>query len=115
MNLRPLVLGLSLLAGATPVALAQQTAPQETSANDLGFSPGQMADFAGQPNESSVVYAGGPEQPQFVPGPQPYGSTVGIPAEMNGPQPAMTGYQLQLTGALAPVPNGPPANPQQKL
>lgn len=99
MNLRPLVLGLSLLAGATPVALAQQMAPQENSANDLGFSPAQMADFAGQPTESSVVYAGGPEQPQFVPG-QAYGSPAGIPTEMNGPQPAMSAYQLQLTVCL---------------
>ncbi len=93
MNLRPLVLGLSLLAGATPVALAQQMAPQENSANDLGFSPAQMADFAGQTTESSVVYAGGPEQPQYVPGQGP----AGIATEMNGPQPAVSAYQLQLT------------------
>jgi hypothetical protein len=114
MNLRPLVLGLSLLAGATPVALAQQIAPQENSANDLGFSPAQMADFAGQPNESGVVYAGGPEQPQVVPG-QSYGSPAGLPTDMNGLQPAMTGYQLQLTAGMAPASNASPANPQQML
>ncbi len=142
MNLRPLILSLSLLAVAAPVALAQQMPPQETSANDLGLSPAQMADLAGPADESSVVYAGA-EQPQFAPR-QAYAGPMAIPTDPNFAQPPMTGmppahqpsryqsagyqpagypssgyeqpaYQLQLTGALAPAPNGPAANPQLGL
>src|SRR5271167_4881296 len=84
MNLRPLLLGVSLLAGTAPmVAFAQQTTPQQFDESDLGFTPAQMADFAGQPN---VVYATVPVQPALVPSQQSYDpAQLGRP-DLNQPQ-----------------------------
>jgi hypothetical protein len=115
MNLRPLVLGVSLLAGAAPVALAQQMAPPELDGSDLGFTAAQMADFAGQPD---VVYAAAPApvQPGFMPGQQPYAvPIVGQPdiSQLQQPQTLMMGYQTPSPGA--PPPLQQPANPQQML
>jgi hypothetical protein len=118
MNLRPLVLGLSLLAGAAPVALAQQTAPQQADENDLGLTPAQLADFADQPN---VIYAAGPAQPESIPG-QPasipgqpsYPPAAGQP-NFAAPQTLLMGYQATPAGPVAPQQPAPQANSQQML
>jgi hypothetical protein len=145
MNLRPLALSLSLLAAAAPAAFAQQLAPQESAANDLGFTPAQMAEFAGAPAEQNVVYATAPEQPQFNPGQfnpgqfapgqfspgqfnggqfngGQYGpGQFGYPAAMGGQpgfapsQAMMMGYPGQLAGYDSAAPDNQPANPQQAV
>ncbi len=109
MNLRPLALGL-LLAGATSVASAQQMAPQQGDESDLGLSPAQLAEFAGQPN---VVYAAPAMQPSY--GQPAYdGAQTGQP-ELAPPQTLMMGYQTPAPGAPAPAQQMLPANPQQMI
>ena len=121
MNLRPLVLGVSLLAVAAPVAFAQQSVRQQADDIDLGLTPAQLADFAGQPN---VVCAGGPAQPEpnsvappswIGAQPQPaYPMPTGQP-DFAGPQTMMMGYQAAPVGPPGPQQGAPPANPQQML
>jgi hypothetical protein len=139
MNLRPLALSVSLLAGAAPVAFAQQMAHQESAPNDLGFTPGQMADFAGDASQQSVVYAAAAEQPQLSSGqygPSQYGASqlnagqfapgqfgpgqAGYPAAMGGqpgfaPPQAMMGYPTQLAGYDAAAPENQSPNLQPNV
>jgi hypothetical protein len=113
MNLRPLVLGVSLLAGTAPmVAFAQQTTPQQFDESDLGFTPAQMADFAGQPN---VVYATTPVQPALIPSQQSYDpAQLGRP-DLNQPQTLMMGYQAPTAGTPPSAQQLQPVNPQQMI
>jgi len=118
MNLRPLVLGVSLFACAASVAFGQQTAPQQVDDNDLGLSPAQLADFADQPN---VIYAAGPGQsestpgqPASVPGQPSYPPAAGQP-NFAAPQALLMGYQATPAGPIAPQQPAPQANSQQML
>jgi hypothetical protein len=119
MNLRPLVLGVSLLAGAGPVAFAQQVAPQEFDGNDLGLTPAQMADFAGQPRVIQAAIVGQPDmipgQPAPGPGQQAYAAPMMGQSNFSPPQMLMMGYQTPGAGPVAPPPYAQPANPQQML
>jgi hypothetical protein len=113
MNLRPLALAVLLCAGAGPVAHAQQMAPQQLDESDLGFTPAQMAEFAGRPN---VVFAAPPPmQPGFVPGQPSYdGAFVGQP-ELAQHQTLMMGYQAPAPGAPPLAQQLQPVNPQQMI
>src|ERR1700693_5634615 len=101
MNLRPLVLGLSLVACVSQCALAQQIAPGEAGGDDLGFTPAQMADFAGQP---SVAFAAGQEPAASITSQRVVPAAMTGPPQFMGPQTVMAGYQSPPAG---------PANPPQ--
>ncbi len=113
MNLRPLVLGVSLVAGIAPmVAFAQQTAPQPGDESDLGLTPSQLAEFAGRTN---VVYAAPAMQPSFGPGQPAYeGAVMGHP-ELAPPQTLMMGYQAPTAGTPPSVQQVQPVNPKQMI
>ncbi len=114
MNLRPLVLGVSLLAASASVAAAQQAGPP-LGDTDLGLSPAQLADFADQPHALGGA-AWGPVD--YSPG-QP--ASVGQPVLPVGGQIDFAAHQAIQMGYLAPqaaAPSpqtGPPANSQQML
>src|ERR1700731_1229754 len=98
MNLRPLVLGLSLVASLCPMAVAQQMAPGDAGGDDLGFTPAQMADFAGQPN---VTFAAGQEPGSSMVSHQVVPAAMTAPPQFMASQTVMAGFQSPLAGTAA--------------
>jgi hypothetical protein len=132
MNLKPLVLSVSLFAGTASAAIAQQSAPQQFDDNDLGLTPAQMADFAGRPEvitaaapgELTPVAAQALQAPGSLAGtgsgfgtpvpilrPAAYSPTA-VPYGFAGPQTLLMGYQAP-GGPIAPQTARPPATSQQ--